>query len=136
MIIGKVFGLQKLIQKFKALKKEARRQTLRSVVVGYTAAYALYVHESVGMVLKGQPRPGKNRGNFWDPAGRGQAKFLEEPARTLQDELGRVCAEVVIKTGKIEQGLLAAGLRLQRESMKRVPIDTGNLRASAYTRVE
>ena len=48
--------------------------------VGYTAAYAIFVHENVEMKLKGQPRPG-GRGRFWDPQGRGQAKFLEEPAR-------------------------------------------------------
>lgn len=52
------------------------------VTVGYTAAYALFVHEAVGMKLKGQKRPTK--GKFWDPQGRAQAKFLEEPARTLR----------------------------------------------------
>lgn len=31
-------------------------------------------------------------------------------------------------------GLLAGGLVVQREAQKRVPVDTGNLRASAYTR--
>ena len=34
------------------------------------------------------------------------------------------------------QALLAAGLRLQRESQARVPVDSGNLKASAYTRLE
>lgn len=59
------------------------------VSVGYTAAYALYVHEAVGMVLKGQPRP-SGKGNYWDPAGRGQAKFLEEPYRRLTPELRKI----------------------------------------------
>ena len=36
----------------------------------------------------------------------------------------------------LAQALLAAGLRLQRESQMLVPIDTGNLRASAFTRLE
>jgi hypothetical protein len=49
--------------------------------VGYTAPHALYVHELVEMRLKGQPRVG-GKGRYWDPQGRGQAKFLEEPART------------------------------------------------------
>lgn len=58
------------------------------VHVGYTAAYALYVHESVGMVLQGQDRQGfRAKGKYWDPQGRAQAKFLEEPARTLGPEL-------------------------------------------------
>jgi len=51
--------------------------------VGYTAAYALYVHENREMKLKGQPRS-SGRGNYWDPQGRGQSKFLEEPARRLR----------------------------------------------------
>jgi hypothetical protein len=51
------------------------------VTVGYTAAYAIYVHEAVGMKLKGQDRPTK--GKFWDPQDRAQAKFLEEPARRM-----------------------------------------------------
>lgn len=54
--------------------------------VGYTAAYAIYVHENVQMKLKGQPRSG-SRGKYWDPQGRAQAKFLEEPARRLAPEL-------------------------------------------------
>jgi len=58
------------------------------VRVGYTAFYALYVHEAVAMKLKGLPR-GKGRGFFWDPQGKAQAKFLEEPARTLRPELRR-----------------------------------------------
>jgi hypothetical protein len=60
------------------------------VQVGYTAAYALYVHEQVGMVLKGQPRPPPRKGKFWDPQGRGQAKFLEEPLRRFTPELVKI----------------------------------------------
>jgi len=56
------------------------------VNVGYTAAYAIYVHENVAMAGRGLPRP-SGRGNYWDPAGRGQAKFLEEPARIMTPHL-------------------------------------------------
>lgn len=45
---------------------------------GYTAEYALAVHEASGK-LKGLPRPkkdGKAQGNFWDP--RGQPEFLKK----------------------------------------------------------
>ena len=52
------------------------------VRVGYQVSYALFVHEAVGMKLKGQKRRGKNaKGRYWDPQGRGQAKFLETPLR-------------------------------------------------------
>lgn len=133
-----ILGLKKLTNWFKSLAKEARRQTLKSVVVGYTAAYAIYVHEAK-MVLKGKPRPRRrkrNRGRFWDPQGRAQSKFLEAPARLMVTELGRVVAETYKSTGRIEDGLLLAGLRLQAASQRLVPVDTGNLKNSAFTRVE
>jgi hypothetical protein len=56
-----------------------------TVTVGYTAGYGLFVHELVQMKLKGKPRPTKGR--FWDPQGRGQAKFLEGPARILEPKM-------------------------------------------------
>ncbi len=42
--------------------------------IGYTAEYAVYVHEAP-MTLKGEERPGK--GFFWDPQGTATNKFLE-----------------------------------------------------------
>ncbi len=67
------------------------------VTVGYTASYALRVHELVGMKLKGQPRPAPSKGNYWDPAGRGQAKFLEQPVRTFGEKLNKTVQEEVDK---------------------------------------
>jgi hypothetical protein len=88
------------------------------------------------MKWKGKPRHKPKKGRYWDPQGRAQAKFLEQPAREMQPELGRIVAEVYKATRSMEQGLLAAGLRLQRESQKRVPVDQGNLKNSAFTRAE
>lgn len=59
------------------------------VTVGYTANYAIYVHENVEMKGRGMPRS-SGKGNYWDPAGRGQAKFLEEPARSMKAELRNI----------------------------------------------
>lgn len=56
------------------------------VSVGYTAAYALYVHEAIEMKLLGKPRP-KGRGHYWDPQGQAQAKFLEGPLREMLPEI-------------------------------------------------
>lgn len=123
-----------------------------SVIVGYTSAYALYVHENVAMKWRGLPRDRSVRlgkggqhvtyghnavkapGLFWGPTG--QAKFLEAPARTFAPELGRIIRELVAKGQPLEKALLVAGLRLQRESMKLVPVEYGFLRASAFTRLE
>lgn len=58
---------------YKAVDKQGGRIVGR---VGYTAEYALWVHEASGK-LKGQPRPaenGKPQGNYWDP--RGEPEFL------------------------------------------------------------
>jgi hypothetical protein len=57
------------------------------VNIGYTATYAIFVHENVEMKWKGLPRHAPSKGRYWDPQGRGQAKFLEEPARRLGPEL-------------------------------------------------
>lgn len=59
----------------------------------YTAAYAIFVHENVEMKGRGLPRPPGHKGNYWDPPGRGQAKFLEEPARTERDTLVEIVRE-------------------------------------------
>lgn len=67
------------------------------VFVGYTASYALHVHEQVAMKLKGLPRKAPSKGRYWDPQGRAQAKFLEEPARTLLP----VLTDIVKKSIKI-----------------------------------
>jgi len=58
-----------------------------AVTVGYTAAYAVYVHENVEMKLKGEPRNPPHKGRYWDPQGRGQSKFLEEPVRRLNTDM-------------------------------------------------
>lgn len=51
-----------------------------AVEVGYTAAYAVWVHENVGQKLKGKPRPRHgyqgSQGRYWDPQGRAGPKFL------------------------------------------------------------
>lgn len=89
-------------------------------VVGYTASYAIYVHEN----LTAHHKPGKS------------AKFLEIPLRQLHDTFVEMI-KVDLKAGRtMGQALLRAGLLLQRESQKICPVDTGNLRASAFTRLE
>ena len=110
-----------LKQKLKA-RAEKLGQPQKTVVVGYTANYALKVHED----LEARHAEGK------------QAKYLEQPARELANDgtLQRLVRRAVQQGGTIDDGLLLAGLAIQRASQKVVPIDTGNLRASAFTEVE
>jgi len=52
-----------------------------SYLIGYTAEYALFVHE-MKMVNPGVERGGSNgKGRYWDPQGQAGPKFLEKPAR-------------------------------------------------------
>lgn len=153
--VGKIKNVKSLLRKLEKLERVANRQNTGNVVVGYNASYALYVHENVEMKWKGIPRDPrirqvssrstkkmrgkrkrKPRGLYWDPQGRGQAKFLEQPARELRPQMRKIIAEAVAKGAPLIKALLMAGLFLQRESQKLVPIDTGNLRGSAFTEVE
>ncbi len=133
--MARVEGVERVA---KSLQKRAERiggESRVSVIVGYTAAYALYVHENIEMKGQGKPRR-SGRGNYWDPAGRGQAKFLEEPARKHARTLAEIVRTALVRGATMLQALFLAGLRLQRESQLLVPVDTGNLKGSAFTREE
>lgn len=132
----KIEGIKELKATLKQLRKRSSRRDNGSVVVGYTANYALFVHENIEMKLKGQERKGKGaKGRYWDPQGRGQAKFLEQPVRTLTGELKKIVRTATGRIGLIKALLLAA-LRIQRESQLLVPVDTGTLKSSAFTAVD
>jgi len=111
---GVLNSIKNAIKGFLGLKKDPK------VVVGYTAQYAIYVHENL-------------EANH--PNG-GQAKYLEQPARELQPQLAKIITNGVKKKLGLEQSIYLAGLHLQGESQKLVPVDTGNLKASAFTRIE
>lgn len=115
--IVKVTGVNKLLVKL--AKKAALNPPGLSAVVGYTQEYAIYVHENE-----------EAHHNV------GQAKFLEQPARTHSKELTAIIATSISKGFGMAQGLMLAGLRLQRESQKLVPVDTGALKNSAFTHLE
>ena len=60
-----------------------------SVQVGYTANYALWVHEAK-MVLKGKNRPAPAKGKFWDPQGRATNQFLLKAAQEEKPRMIRI----------------------------------------------
>jgi hypothetical protein len=117
--VARVEGVEALVARLNARAGQARADAARSVVVGYTAGYSLYVHEDLNAhhVV-------------------GQAKYLEQPARQLAPELRRTVAEAVKRGVPLPQALLLAGLRLQRAAQLLTPVKTGALRASAFTRLE
>lgn len=93
----------------------AKRKT-RTLNVGYSAPYAVYVHENLKTV---HPRGG-------------QAKFLQEPARVYAPQIGRIVQEKLRNKRSLDDALTAGGKYLLEKSMPLVPVDTGFLRASNY----
>jgi len=114
--VNNIKGVAKLLPKLKKLEMEVKAQNGATVVVGFTQSYALYVHEN----LEAYHRVGS-------------AKFLEGAANQLQSTLRRIIDSVVLQTNDLRKALLTAGLRLQREAQKLTPVDTGALKASAFT---
>ena len=55
------------------------KQIKNSYQIGFSAKYALAVHENVGQKLKGQPRKlGTKKGTYWET---GEPKFLENAVK-------------------------------------------------------
>jgi hypothetical protein len=117
--VARVEGVEALVARLNARAEQARRDAAGRVVVGYTAGYALPVHEDR---------------EAHHPVGK--AGFLLDPARRLAPELKRIVAEAVKRGVPLPQALLLAGLRLQRESQAECPVDKGYLRSSAFTALE
>lgn len=107
-------GMQKFDATIQGLIKS---QMTDGVVVGYTQNYAVYVHED----LNAKHKKGRT------------AKYLEKAVAMVAPLAGDIVAEATKAGRTVAQGMLLIGLRIQRESMKLVPIDTGALRASAFT---
>ena len=119
--------------------------------MGYTTRYAIYVHEAP-MKLKGIPRSagggrdkktgrfkkGAKKGKYWDPQGIATNKFLEGPFRENRDAILTKVANATkaSKEVSLTTAITIAGLFLMRKSQQVVPVDTGNLKASAFTRLE
>jgi hypothetical protein len=112
----KITGISELKRKLARLSKQ--HGTVEDVVVGFTQSYALYVHEIPARHVVGNMH------------------YLIGPARRLKRELGNIVEETTANTFSLQNGLLTAGRRLQREAQNEVPVDTGALKASSFTAKE
>lgn len=156
--MAEIKNLRSLVAKLDKRAAQAMKDSATAAYVGYTASYGLYVHENLAMKWKGfsrdprirriemggdpakaRPRPRRRepKGRYWDPQGRGKARFLADPARRLaaSGELARIIGAVYAAGRGMGMALYAAGLRLLRESQAEVPVDTGALRASGFVRL-
>lgn len=69
-----------------------------AVEIGYSAEYAVYVHENMEQRLQGEPRP-SGLGVYWGPSG--QPKYLESALRDLQGEILETIRQHARVTGTI-----------------------------------
>lgn len=105
-----------------ALTKRAqmvRDNTLDKMVVGFTAPYAIYVHEN----LTARHRIG-------------QAKFLEVAARKYQREIAEVVKRALASHTPLNSAIALGAIHLLRRAQQLCPVDTGFLRDSGYARVD
>jgi len=118
-VAAMILGLDRLLTKLASMAMPPGPVTF----VGLTQTYALHVHEF--------KRPHK------EPT---QWKFLEEPARTKQNEIAEEVRNTYMmlpaSPRRLEKSLLVGCLRLQAEAQLITPVQTGALRASAFTCVE
>lgn len=123
-----------LVAKLKALEAASRRNDRVSVVVGYTGANALALHEMTP-VNRGKPRR-SGKGVYWGPSLYG-GQFLLGPARQFAPDVAGIVRRALKRsTGDLLLALHAGGLKVQRESVKRAPREYGDLVRSAFTEKE
>lgn len=117
---AEVLNFNRLISKLGKLQQKAAREGKARLRVGYSAPYALKVHEDL---------------DAFHPVG--EAKFLEKPARLYRDVMASIVRKAVQQKKKpLADALLEAGLFLKEESQEIVPVDTGFLRGSAFAWIE
>ena len=131
----KLDGLDTVVREMRRRAAELAAASKVSVAVGYMAYYALYVHENLDPKTMGMDIPRESGlGVYWGP--HGQPKFLEQPFRENRAKYATIVRNALGDGLTLKQALLLAGLELQRDSMGLVPVEYGNLRASAFTRAE
>lgn len=69
------------------------QRIVKGAETGYSAEYALYVHENMEQKLKGEPRP-SGLGTYWSPGG---PKYLERAVNDNADEIQRIFEAYIAK---------------------------------------
>lgn len=125
--------VQNIDKVVEALQKLAHSQPPGDVIVGFTARYAVYIHENMEMKLAGRPRA-SGIGVYWGP--HGENKFLEKTVNETRPNMLSLLKSFMRRGATLVQALYMLGLNIQRGSQERVPVEYGNLKQSAFTRIE
>lgn len=117
----KIENLTSLLGKLGKLAADSKAKDDGAVITGFSQNYGVIVHEDQEAHHE-----------------HGQAKFLEQPARQLTSDgtISGIVAKTVKAGHGVVKGLVMGGLRIQREAQLLVPLDTGALKASAFTAIE
>lgn len=114
--MAKITGVRDLQATFVKMAKRFPKDT--DIEVGYSTPYAIYVHEDLQAAHTV-----------------GQAKFLEEPARLMVNDLRDVVARELMRGSTWVNALFSAAKLLEAATVPLVPVDTGLLRSTAFTRI-
>jgi hypothetical protein len=115
--VPKLIGSLSTVKRRLGERIKQARGANTSAVVGYIQTYSVIVHED----LDASHAPGKT------------AKYLEIPLRQNMRVLADMISKHYLRTLDLGQALLVGCNFLKRLSQQIVPVDTGALRASAFT---
>lgn len=111
------FKLDRILTEIRDRRAKAGLDSKSEVTVGYSAEYAVPVHERVELK---------------HPVG--QAKFLEEPMRTEQKAMGDIIRKALQGRKSLKEAHLLAAQYLLDKSKELVPVATGHLKESGFVR--
>jgi len=134
IVTARVSKTKKLEAALTAKARKASVDAKGRIRVGFSAPYAMFVHEAVGMVLAGEPRS-SGIGTYWSPNG-AQAKFVEQPTRLFSKDIGTYITAQVKAKVPVLKALQKAGELLLKECKRLVPVETGRLKASGYVKID
>lgn len=115
----KLEGFDKIHIRLEERKRRVSGGATPTVRTGYEAEYAVHVHEDR---------------QAHHPIGK--AGFLIDPFRRLRAELRKQIADDLRKGIPLKTALLRAGVKVQYYSEMEVPVLTGFLKSTAFTKVE
>lgn len=112
---AKIEGDDKVQARFRKMRQRGK---IVRLVVGYSTTYAIYVHENLEVFHAN-----------------GQAKYLEQPARTESRTMTGIIRKAMESGRTLAQSLQLAGVHLLNMSRPLVPVDTGRLKASGFVKI-